>query len=900
MVGGPRRGTARRYQHDEGERPAGAAVVRRSPTCTLAGVAEQLSERLPRHVAPQRYDLTLQPDLGEATFTGRVEIAVEVLESVDEIVLNAAELEVGEAWVERADGTCFDAGIRLDEDAERLALTLDSRLEPGDWTVHLRFAGVLNDRLCGFYRSTFTDDDGDEHTIATTQFEATDARRAFPCWDEPDFKAVFAVTLVVPEDLTALSNARIVGEEPAGDGLRAVRFADTIRMSTYLVAFVVGPLEVTDPVDVDGVALRVAHPPGKGHLTGYALDVGAFALRYFADYFDLPYPGDKLDLVAIPDFAFGAMENLGCVTFREVLVLVDPARVTSQELQHVADVIAHELAHMWFGDLVTMRWWNGIWLNEAYATFMEMLATDAYRPDWDRWVSFGLSRSAAFDVDSLASTRPIEYPVESPADAEGMFDILTYEKGAAVVRMLEQYLGEETFRQGIRHYIGVHQYGNTETTDLWDALEQTSGQPTRRIMDSWIFQGGYPLVEVALDGTTLSLRQQRFRYLDDGAAGSGRAEPADPADEDGVRWVVPAIVRYETGDAATVERVLLDDETTTVDLAAGTGWVLVNAGGHGFFRVRYTPDLLDALTDGAQANLEPIERYALVDDAWASVLAGALTTPELLALVGRFGDESDLSVWQRLVGTLGSLDRLVDDEPREQLRAVVRDLVGPALDRMGREPRDGESDRDRELRGALFAALGGLGDDGDAQAEARRLHDRSLADRSSVDPSLAAAAAAVVAQTGDGADFDTFLRRSEDAADPQEEQRYLHALADFPAEAEMARLLDLTLTERVRSQNGPYVLRRALANRDRGAQAWAFVGSHWDELCERFPSNSIARMLEGVRSLATPALAAEVSAFLADHPVPQGAKIIDQHLERQRVNVALASREAEALAAHLT
>ncbi len=279
--------------------------------------------------------------------------------------------------------------------------------------------------------------------LATTQMEATDARRAFPCWDEPDAKAVFGVTLVVPDDLLAISNAGEIGREPAGDGKVAVRFADTMPMSTYLVAFVVGPLVATDPVDVDGKPLRVVHPPGKEHLAGFALEVGSFALRYFTEWFGMVYPGDKLDLVAIPDFAFGAMENLGCVTFRERYVLVDPATATQAELQAVVDVIAHELAHMWFGDLVTMKWWNGIWLNEAFATFMEMTCTDAFRPEWQRWVDFGLSRSAAFDTDALASTRPIEYPVVSPADADGMFDVLTYEKGASVVRMLEQYLGAD-------------------------------------------------------------------------------------------------------------------------------------------------------------------------------------------------------------------------------------------------------------------------------------------------------------------------------------------------------------------------------------------------------------------------------------------------------------------------
>ncbi len=266
-------------------------------------------------------------------------------------------------------------------------------------------------------------------------------------------------------------------------------------MSTYLVAFVVGPLEATDPVDVDGIPLRVIHVPGKGNLAGFGLDVGAFCLRWFQDYYGIPYPGDKVDLIALPDFAAGAMENLGAITFRENALLVDPATATVDEQMRVADVVAHELAHMWFGDLVTMRWWNGIWLNEAFATFMELIACNAYRPDWDRWTLFGLERSAAFETDSLASTRPVEYPVLSPSDCEGMFDVLTYQKGGALLRMLEQFLGEQPFQSGVSHYLNKHAYGNTETNDLWDAIEETTHQPVRRMMDSWIWQPGYPLVE---------------------------------------------------------------------------------------------------------------------------------------------------------------------------------------------------------------------------------------------------------------------------------------------------------------------------------------------------------------------------------------------------------------------
>jgi puromycin-sensitive aminopeptidase len=641
--------------------------------------------------------------------------------------------------------------------------------------------------------------------------------------------------------------------------------------------------------------LRIVYPRGKGHLTDYALEVGAFCLRFFADYYGIVYPGDKLDLVAVPDFAFGAMENLGCVTFREVLLLVDPDEVTQPELQNVTDVIAHELAHMWFGDLVTMKWWNGIWLNEAFATFMEMLATDAFRPEWDRWVSFGLSRSAAFDVDALKSTRPIEYPVESPEDAEGMFDILTYEKGAAVVRMLEQYLEAEPFRAGIRSYLAKHQYENTETTDLWDAIEQATGEPVRRMMDSWIFQGGFPVVDVDLvdDGGTIRLTQERFGYAGDLGEGDEDLDQLDAT-----RWIVPVILTIAMNGVVTVERVLIEGDSVDVPVVEAIDWLLVNTEGTGFYRVRYAPDLLAALTARAQTELSPIERYGLVDDTWAAVLAGDTTTIDFLELADSFGDETDLSVWQRLVGALGSIDRLVDGDDRGAFQARMRALVQPALDRLGTSPRQDESDRDRELRGVLFEALGQLGDDPATVAAARELYAREKAG-DAVDPSLLAAAVRVIASHGTPADFDDFVARFQSAPTPQEELRFLSVLADFDDPELMHRFLRMSITDEVRTQNAPYLLRRALSNRDQGALAWLFVQSEWDTLNSRFPSNSIVRMLEGVRSLSSPDVAPEVFVFFETHEVPQGDKTLAQHLERLEVNVALRAREADRLAHHL-
>ncbi len=877
--------------------------------------------RLPRTVVPRRYDLTLEPDLGAATFAGHETIAVEVLSETNEVVLNAVEIGIDEATAEipvdgGTGGEPLVATVSLDDEAERATLTFDRPLPAGEATLRLSFRGVLNDKLRGFYRSTFTDDDGVERVLAATQMEATDARRAFPCWDEPDAKAVFGVTLVVPDDLLAISNAAELERSPVpaartagpagtpgatpGGTKVAVRFADTMPMSTYLVAFVVGPLVATDPVDVDGKTLRIVCPIGKEHLATYALEVGAFALRYLSDWFGIVYPGDKLDLVAIPDFAFGAMENLGCVTFRERYVLVDPATSTQAELQAVVDVIAHELAHMWFGDLVTMKWWNGIWLNEAFATFMEMTCTDAFRPDWQRWVDFGLSRTAAFDTDALVATRPIEYPVVSPADADGMFDVLTYEKGASVVRMLEQHLGPERFRAGLRRYMARHQYGNTETSDLWDALEAETGEPVRRIAESWIFQGGFPEVSVEEGSdapSTLRLTQRRFRY-----AGGGGADGAGLADGSG-QWSVP--VALESGGNAdtsrtTVDRLLLDGEPVEVERPTGASWVNANAGAHGFYRVRYAEPLLAALLDHV-GELTPLERYTLVDDAWASVLAAATPASSFAETVERFVDETDLSVWQRVVGGLDQLERLVEDEAAQRLHTRVATLVGPARARLGPVVvPEGDNDRTRSLRGLLLQTAALLGDDGAARERSTELLRAYLADPGGVDPSLAAAALVVSATLGDEAVHERLVERFRASDNPQDRERLLLALSRFREPACLGRTLDMALSGAVRTQDAPYLLRETLTNRDNGAAAFAFIAEHWPEITGRFPANSIPRLVSGIRAVRDRALADRAVAFLADNPVPQGARQIRQHIERMWVTVALAERESGRFAAYLS
>jgi puromycin-sensitive aminopeptidase len=841
--------------------------------------------RLPRSASPSRYTLTLEPNLAAGTFTGSVDIAVNVNAAVRQLVLNAIELDISQVMVD-GDAVPF----ALDETTERLVLDapFDASFDVGTVLVSIEFTGILNDKLRGWYRSTYRDGNGDEQVIATTQMQATDCRRAFPCFDEPDFKAVFDITLVIEPHLLAVSNGPELTRRQTSGGKVSVRFKETMPMSTYLVAFVVGPLEATEPVLVESanggtIPLRIVHVPGKAHLTEFGLDVGAHALRWYQHYYGIAYPTDKCDMLALPDFAAGAMENLGCITYRENLLLADPATATQIELQTLADVVTHEMAHMWFGDLVTMKWWNGIWLNEAFATFMEIACCDAFKPEWQRWTTFSLERSVAFETDSLANTRSVEYPVEAPHDCDGMFDVLTYQKGGSLLRMLEQYLGEEEFRVGVSHYLTKHEYGNTETGDLWDGIEEAnSGTAVRALMDSWIWQPGYPLVSARIDGRELVLEQRRFSFDDSQLDDAGAA----------TLFMVPVHLRI--GDVES--KVLLERDELRIALTEPAATIVVNAGGHGFMRVAYDDSLRARLVGDALSGLTVIDRYNLVDDAWNAVVAGRLPAADYVTFAEGFTSERDLAVWQAIAVALRCVGRLVDGQPYAAFQLRVAALVSPALAELGWEPAAGETELTKKLRGLLVGVLAVLGNDSDAQRRCRTLLEAALADPAAVDPELVSAATNAVASSGTDADYDRYLASFRSATTPQEQLRYMYALAEFPEAAQIQRTIDLALSGEVKTQNAPFLLNRCIANRFNGLMAWNAVRQHWAEANEKFPDNTIVRMVDPVKLLTAPEVVADVQSFFSEHPIPQGAKTLEQILERQRINAALRAREAGPLA----
>ncbi len=807
--------------------------------------------RLDRRVVPSAYQISLAPNLVDFTFEGHVDIAVRVEEPTTTIVVNARDLQLTTALLQSGDVTYVSAPAVLDAQYETASFTFAEELPLGDATLSIDFVGELNDKLTGFYRSSYTDPEGVTHAIATTQFENCSARRAFPCWDEPAFKATYETTLTIDPTLSAFSNTREVGRTTRDDGRVSVHFAPTMKMSTYLVAFIVGPFETTETVDVDGVPLRIVYPQGQGHLTELAMDASAFGLRWFANYFGIPYPGDKVDMVAIPDFNAGAMENLGCITYRMTDLLIDPATASLAEKERVAGVIHHELAHMWFGDLVTMEWWQGIWLNEAFATFMQVLCTNAYKPEWNVFTEFGTDRDRALCVDGLHSTRPIEYEVISPDDTRGMFDVLTYEKGGSVLRMIEQWLGTETFRRGIHNYLIKHSYGNTVTADLWAALEEASGEPVGQIMDTFILQGGHPAV--TLENGVIS--QAPFMY-------GPRKGTSAIADE----WLVPFFTRNLDGGEPI--RHLLGAEPIAVD-----GPVLLNAGGAGVFRSFYG-DAEIAVVSAHLNELTPLERFTVVTDVWNAVLAGYRTWDNFHTLIRSVGDQDEPQVWGVIYEALDYVNRALTPEQRPALAALTRDLVSPHFNRLGWEPAPGESERVGQTRSTVLGLLGRIGGGEGVNAEARRRFEAN-----EVSGNLATVILRLVATENRPEDYATFIDRYRNGSTPQEKQRYMHMLNAFGDETLALDAAEKCFSE-FRSQDANSMLGLLCSNMYSGPAVWRYMVERWTDADEKFPRDSRAYSTRGVRMfISDRAFSAEVEAFHRAHPIAGQQKTVDQSLE---------------------
>ena len=855
--------------------------------------------RLPTTVQPLKYALTLTPDLDSFSFAGEETIEIQVTEATSSIAVNAIEIDILEARLALGNGASLTAqNIDLDEEMETASFAFDQEIPPGNATLYIKFNGTLNDQLRGFYRSQYTDPEGEQRYLATTQFEATDARRAFPCWDDPAVKATFDVTLIVPSDLVAISNTLIVSETPVEGDAKVVRFAETPKMSTYLLAFIVGDFASVEERAPNGTLVRVWATRGKEEQGRFAVENAVGLLNYFNSYFGIPYPLEKLDHIAVPDFAAGAMENWGAITYRETALLYDPENSSAATRQRIMEVVSHEMAHMWFGDLVTMEWWDDLWLNESFASWMGDKAVDHQYPEWNMWTQFVFQdTNSGLSLDGLRNSHPIEARVENPAQIRELFDAISYSKGGATLRMLETFLGEETFQKGLHGYLSANQYANARTEDLWAALEEASGQPVTAIMNTWVKQMGYPVLQAEThrhEGARhIGLNQRRFLYdhlLDEG-------------EEDPTLWQVPVSVA-SARDSDKVS-LLMDqrDADVEVDKDAGSeGWVKVNAGQTGFYRVNYSPEDWTRLQGAVEAlELPSIDRLGLQNDAYAMVRAGFLPATQFLSLAEAYKAETDTSVWSDLATNLRGMENLLFDEPCiDQYQGFARGLFERIAGQVGWDAGANEGHLDSLRRGIVLGQYGAYGDSGTI-AEAKGRFDRFLSDPASLHPDLKGVVYGLVAQEGDESTYDTLWRLEREADLHEERMRLLGALTRFQSSELLQDMLERSLSSEVRSQDSVLVIVSLAGNRHGKDLAWEFIKENWEELDRRYGRGGFAIMrLVGVTgSFTTPERAREVEEFFNSHPAPSAERTIQQSLERIRLNATWLERNRQDIAGWL-
>ena len=838
--------------------------------------------RLPTDVKPKSYDADLRLDLDADKFEGQLAMEVELGAARQALVVHGVGLDVTSAAAELG-GREIAAQATADAVSETLTLTFTEELPAGVVVVRLGYRGAFSPGLRGLYRAG---------SIAVTQFEAADARRVFPCFDEPAFKAVWRLRVSgVPNQAIAISNGVVTRDENDGHGGRRVTFAATPPLSSYLVAVIVGPLAPSAVTTAGDVSICTWTTPEKQQLTAFPQDVAASVLPRLEEYFGLPYPFGKLDQIGVPDFEAGAMENAGAVTFREVALLADPATAPLAVQKRVAEVITHELAHQWFGNLVTMVWWDDLWLNEAFATWMAYKIVDAWRPSWRIWMDFEAGKGAALALDALVSAHPIRADVANAEEAGESFDAITYEKGGAVLRMLEGFLGEDRFRDGIRLYMRRHREANATANDLWGALGEASGQPIIEMADGWIRQTGYPLIDLALgveagapDTATVTLRQRRF-FADPDA-------PAAAPNATATRWMVPIVLRFRDAKGIKEQAVLFRAESETVPLAAegAVAWCIGNAESRGFYRTAYDDATLGRLL-GAVRDLRPAERIALISDQWALVRAGLAPIERFCDLVVSLRDEEDHVVLDEVVSRLGLIEhRFLADGDRGLFGALIRELYGARALGLGWTPRQGEDDETRLRRAVLVRALALIARDPDASAEAAKRFPPA-AGPADVDPNLLDVVVTAAARAADSARFEDLRSRARTETDPAAKRRYLHALARVEDAALTTRAVDLALSEDVPMQDFSSFVSVLLANRETREAAFAMINDRWQETRTKADSPMILRRLvESLATLPERRHLEAVRAFLDKHPIDGARQAIAQTLERMQMDVALRER----------
>ena len=825
------------------------------------------AQRLPKVATPSHYSITLQPDFKTENFSGNETMDIRVLQPTSAITLNSVGIKFQDVSI-TANGRTQKATVQLQPKNEMAVLQVAQELPAGPAQIHIRYSGTLKQDLRGFYLS-----EAGGHKYAVTQFEATDARRAFPSFDEPAMKATFAVTAIIPQGDTAISNGPITSDKPGpGPDQHTVVFATTPKLSSYLVALEVGKFQCVSG-SAGQIPIRVCATPERAQLGKYALSAAEFIMNFYNHYYGIKYPFAKLDLVGIPDFAAGAMENAGDITFRETDLLLDPQRSSVANKKEVALVVAHEMAHQWFGDLVTMKWWDDIWLNEGFATWMESKPVEAWQPQWhvaeDNVVDLGRTLSE----DSVQATRPIHAEnVETPAQINQLFDAIAYGKAAAVLRMVESYVGPDAFRNGVNAYLKHYEYSNSSAADFWNTMTQITNKSVDQVMTGFVNRPGAPAVILSAQcqgqNTAVTLSQQRY-YLNRDQFEKGGNE----------LWQIPVCLKPSDNGPQQCE--LLREKQQTFTLRGCHSWVYGNAQATGYYHTMYPAEMLNKLGPAAETALQPGERVMLLNDEWAAVDVGRHGIGDYLNLAQSLQKDRTADVWSQITNALSFTGtRLVTAPDQQQYRTWLRALLQPSAGEIGWKPKPEESTDIKMLRPEIFRTLGEIGQDSAVLKQAGTLARQYASNPDAVDPSMVNTVLQLAAFAGTPELYNQYLAEMKKAATPEEYYHYLFALNSFRQPELIQRTLSLALSPQIRTQDVPLVVIRELLNPDAQQVAWNFLQAQWPAVEKKIPPADLPFLGEGVGAFCSVQLRDSAQQFFAQHPMPGPQRPLQQGLER--------------------
>jgi puromycin-sensitive aminopeptidase len=834
--------------------------------------------RLSQHILPLEYFLTIKPDLTGFTFTGEEKIILNLKKPTNILEIHADELEIT--------STIFNGNLKgeisYNKDRETAIIKFSKILPKGKGELELKFSGILNDKMRGFYRSKYYVE-GKEHHMAVSQFESTDARRAFPCFDEPAKKAIFNVNLIVPSDHIAISNAMEKKVKEHKGGYKIISFEPTPVMSTYLLAFVVGKFEHIEKKTKTGILVRVFVTPGKKKQAKFALEVACRTLDFYSYYFGIAYPIPVLDLIAIPDFAAGAMENWGAVTYRETALLVDEEHSSTINKQWVAVVIAHELAHQWFGNLVTMEWWTHLWLNEGFASYIEYLAIDHLFPEWNIWSQFiYMDHSRALELDGLENTHPIEVTVQNPSEISEIFDAVSYSKGSSIIRMLAEYLGENNFRKGLHKYLKNHSFANATTSDLWSSLEDVSGMPVGKIMNSWTQKAGYPLIIAQEAGDKIKLTQSRFFS----------SVISQSRSIDNTTWTVPiGLISKNTRKPVYY---LMNKKNMLIP-RKGKSWFKLNSGEKSLIRVKYFHDNLNKVKEAIEnKEFSSEDRFGIIRDLFVLAEAGKSGTEEALKLYSSYKNDDSYIVWAEIASELARLSILLSDEDGfDRFENFARSIFTGIGERVGWEKHTKENHEQTLLRSVVLSSLGKYSDK-ETVLKAKLIFKKMLDSKVNIESDLRGVVYVTVAKNGDDQTYEQLIKLYRDANLQEEKDRIFRALCSFKQEHLIKRSLDFSFSSEVRAQDSFKAINFFMANPRGKLLAWECLKSHWDEIVVKFSGGHLfSRFVEPLEFFTKKEDAVEIEGFFKKHGAPGAERTIQQVVEKIESNADWIKRDLE-------